>query len=852
MSSSSSCNEPLSRAGSLVNPTGLLSQSHLGETGRCRPAVLLPLFPGSIVAFKRRVKCTVFINKYEQGPPPIRHRKFPELITTLAAHCQQPYYRNPFPIFKYQSVYVVLRRLMHTKLPVSVHHKVKRPKVYLDNDACDRNLDISKIRNIGLVAHIDAGKTTTTERMLYMSGNISEPGLVDAGTTTTDYMVQERERGITIASAIVSIYWAFYRLNLIDTPGHVDFTLEVERSLRVVDGALVILDGSEGVEAQTLTVWHQAEKFQIPSMVYINKLDKSNANLQFCLDSIRKLMKVEPLLINTPVFDLSGHLTGVTDLVRMMHYYWPEENGLRYDEKACCLEELNSFELKHRENLLSKLADLDDHFAEMLLSDKEPSLNSADVERSLRQATIRRRVIPVLCGSSFRNRGIQPLLNAICQYLPSPLDCIPAVLQFYNGRLCCIAFKIVHDHYLGPLTYIRLYGGSLSKNSKVFNINRNCIESVTKIFIPHGDVMHEAEFASQGQIVVLPGLKSTIIGDTIVDSHHTAEHAKKLFEAQNVDSLERRDDQHPILAGIDVPEPVFYCTVEPSAVSEQNKLDLALTKLAREDPSIRTRIDSDSQQTILEAMGELHVEIIKDRLKRDYGLDVFLGPLQVNYRETVTVPMTCAKRIHHFVGSTDRSVAVELKVEPAPGAGPLKKVRWIHEQGEKALEDCYPQFILNSVIDGCFNACSHGPLLNSLVVDVDIVVQKLEVDRGVPVAAIAACTSQCLLEAMAGANSILLEPVSELKISIPSNFGHDVLRDLNHRRAKVLDLNLDVENGVKCIHAKVPLQELQGYATCLRTLTSGMGQFHMIGVAYEPMTRDQSDIVLRRLTGMNL
>ncbi|KAL1235342.1 Ribosome-releasing factor 2 [Trichinella spiralis] len=475
---------------------------------------------------------------------------------------------------------VVLRRLMHTKLPVSVHHKVKRPKVYLDNDACDRNLDISKIRNIGLVAHIDAGKTTTTERMLYMSGNISEPGLVDAGTTTTDYMVQERERGITIASAIVSIYWAFYRLNLIDTPGHVDFTLEVERSLRVVDGALVILDGSEGVEAQTLTVWHQAEKFQIPSMVYINKLDKSNANLQFCLDSIRKLMKVEPLLINTPVFDLSGHLTGVTDLVRMMHYYWPEENGLRYDEKACCLEELNSFELKHRENLVSKLADLDDHFAEMLLSDKEPSLNSADVERSLRQATIRRRVIPVLCGSSFRNRGIQPLLNAI-------------------------SFKIVHDHYLGPLTYIRLYGGSLSKNSKVFNINRNCIESVTKIFIPHGDVMHEAEFASQGQIVVLPGLKSTIIGDTIVDSHHTAEHAKKLFEAQNVDSLERRDDQHPILAGIDVPEPVFYCTVEPSAVSEQNKLDLALTKLAREDPSIRTRIDSDSQQTILEAMGKL-------------------------------------------------------------------------------------------------------------------------------------------------------------------------------------------------------------------------------------------------------
>ncbi|KRY45740.1 Ribosome-releasing factor 2, mitochondrial [Trichinella britovi] len=784
----------------------------------------------------------IITNRYFQAET---HVSFPFVVNISCLF-------SAFGMIKITLSTVVLRRLMHTKLPVSVHHKVKRPKVYLDNDACDRNLDISKIRNIGLVAHIDAGKTTTTERMLYMSGNISEPGLVDAGTTTTDYMVQERERGITIASAIVSIYWAFYRLNLIDTPGHVDFTLEVERSLRVVDGALVILDGSEGVEAQTLTVWHQAEKFQIPSMVYINKLDKSNANLQFCLDSIRKLMKVEPLLINTPVFDLSGHLTGVTDLVRMMHYYWPEENGLRYDEKACCLEELNSFELKHRENLLSKLADLDDHFAEILLSDKEPSLNSADVERSLRQATIRRRVIPVLCGSSFRNRGIQPLLNAICQYLPSPLDCIPAVLQFYNGRLCCLAFKIVHDHYLGPLTYIRLYGGSLSKNSKVFNINRNCIESVTKIFIPHGDVMHEAEFASQGQIVVLPGLKSTIIGDTIVDSHHTAEHAKKLFEAQNVDSLERRDNQHPILAGIDVPEPVFYCTVEPSAVSEQNKLDLALTKLAREDPSIRTRIDSDSQQTILEAMGELHVEIIKDRLKRDYGLDVFLGPLQVNYRETVTVPMTCAKRIHDFVGSTDRSVAVELKVEPAPGAGPLKKVRWSHEQGKKALEDCYPQFILNSVIDGCFNACSHGPLLNSLVVDVDIVVQKLEVDRGVPVAAIAACTSQCLLEAMAGANSILLEPVSELKISIPANFGHDVLRDLNHRRAKVLDLNLDVENDVKCIHAKVPLQELQGYATCLRTLTSGMGQFHMIGVAYEPMTRDQSDIVLRRLTGMDL
>ncbi|XP_063151585.1 ribosome-releasing factor 2, mitochondrial [Candoia aspera] len=714
---------------------------------------------------------------------------------------------------------------------------------------------ISKIRNIGIMAHIDAGKTTTTERMLYYSGYTRTLGDVDDGDTVTDFMAQERERGITIQSAAVTFDWKGYRINLIDTPGHVDFTLEVERSLRVLDGAVAVFDASAGVEAQSLTVWRQADKHHIPRICFLNKMDKHGASFISSVESIKEKLKVKPLLLQLPIGEAKS-FRGIVDVVTKDQVIWSAVSGLddgkTFQQKS--LEEAGDLDLLRNANdarraLIEQVADLDDEFAELVLgefSESFDSLPADELQAAIRRVTLAQKAVPVFCGSALKNKGVQPLLDAITRYLPAPDECNYDFLQWYKDDLCALVFKVLHDKQRGPLVFLRIYSGTMRPQSAVFNINKNCTERMSRLLLPFADRQIEISSLTAGNIALTVGLKQSATGDTIVSSKASAV-AAACQAGRNVGSArgQASEVQNLLLAGIEIPEPVFFCTIEPPSMARQSVLDQALNCLQREDPSLKVKTDANTGQTILCGMGELHIDIIHDRIKREYKLETYLGPLQVAYRETIQNSVEAADTLDRTIGEKRHQVTIELGVKPWEGEMPATAP--VIEYAENINELLHPD-LQEAVENGISTSYLQGPLMGFPVQDVAVAVRSVATNPDTSLTIVSACASRCLQKALKKADKQVLEPVMNLEVTMPENYIGVVLADLAQRRGSVKEIQGRQDNQV--VIAAVPLAEMMGYSTVLRSLTSGTATFTLELASYHPMSLYEQNTLLNKRTGL--
>nr|XP_023028395.1 ribosome-releasing factor 2, mitochondrial [Leptinotarsa decemlineata] len=528
-----------------------------------------------------------------------------------------------------------------------------------------QSVDIDKIRNIGILAHIDAGKTTTTERMLYYSGLIQQMGEVHHGNTVTDYLAQERERGITITSAAITFYWKKNQFNLIDTPGHIDFTMEVEKTLNVLDGAIVVLDGSAGVEAQTLTVWRQADRNEIPRIIYVNKMDRVDSDILMCCDTIDKKLETTSLLLQLPVLE-NGKLSGIIDVLTMelLNYGSAKDkrvNKIPLTEKQHC-KYWNDASLA-RSQLIEKLTDFDDELANQVIScESLDCISTPDLIKSLKSVTRNQVATPVLLGSSYKNIGVQSLMDAVILYLPSPHKRYEQFSAF-EDNLCARAFKVIHDKQRGPLVFFRIYNGSLKKGQKLYSIKQDSSEQMGKLYIAYADDFEEVEEVTNGNIAVVSGLKKIVSGDLVTNSSSSSQKAKnnivKKYKGSDVETL--------LGLNVTIPEPVFFCSIEPPSLSVQSALEQALFELQREDPSLRVNHDPETGQTVLAGMGELHLDIIRDKILRDYKIEVDLGPLQIAYREAPVKEVTDTLTVDTKIGNSKQFVNIKLSLVPSFG-----------------------------------------------------------------------------------------------------------------------------------------------------------------------------------------
>uniref|UniRef100_A0A8C5GFY3 Elongation factor G2 n=1 Tax=Gouania willdenowi TaxID=441366 RepID=A0A8C5GFY3_GOUWI len=668
------------------------------------------------------------------------------------------------------------------------------------------NPDISKIRNIGIMAHIDAGKTTTTERMLYYSGYTRALGDVDDGDTVTDFMAQERERGITIQSAAVTFDWRSHRINLIDTPGHVDFTLEVERALRVLDGAVAVFDASAGVEAQTVTVWRQAEKHHIPCICFLNKMDKPTAN--FSIESIRHKLKANPVLLQVSL-SYQASFTGVVDLLTNQKLTWgsksTRDDGRAFESKA--LDGSDDADLLHavregRTALIEQVADLDDEFADLLLtdfSDNFDAVPSIKLQEAVRRVTLARKGVPVLCGSSLRNKGVQPLLDAITAFLPSPQE---------------------RHHHL--------------------------VERISRLMVPFADQYVETSSLSAGNIALTVGLKQTVTGDTIVSSKASAAAAARRAHGDDDGGGVKGKNADVVLSGVEVPDPVFFCTIEPPTMAKQADLENALKCLQREDPSLKVRADPDSGQTILCGMGELHIEIIHDRIRREYNIDTHLGPLQVAYRETILQHGSATDTLDRSIGERRHVVTVELTVTPLDSQSEVASCELTLADD---LEDKLSADVRAAVHNGVHSSYLQGPLLGYPVQGVSTFIHSVVTESGTSSAMVSACVSRCMQKALRTAGGKLLEPVMSLEVTVGEEDLGSVLGDLAQRRGTVQDIQSRHDDD-KVLVATVPLAEMKGYSTVLRTLTSGTATFSLELDTYQAMSPQEQSVLLKKMSGV--
>uniref|UniRef100_A0A5F5PSI1 Ribosome-releasing factor 2, mitochondrial n=1 Tax=Equus caballus TaxID=9796 RepID=A0A5F5PSI1_HORSE len=659
----------------------------------------------------------------------------------------------------------------------------------------------AKIRNIGIMAHIDAGKTTTTERILYYSGYTRSLGDVDDGDTVTDFMAQERERGITIQSAAVTFDWKGYRLNLIDTPGHVDFTVEVERCLRVLDGAVAVFDASAGVEAQTLTVWRQADKHKIPRICFLNKMDKTGASFNYAVESIREKLNAKPLVLQLPIGEAKT-FKGVVDVVSKEKLLWNanSDDGKDFERKP--LLEMSDPELlkkttEARNALIEQVADLDDEFADLVLGEFSENFDLLPAEKlqtAIHRVTLAQTAVPVLCGSALRNKGVQPLLDAITMYLPSPEE-----------------------------------------------RNYEFLERISRLLLPFADQHIEIPSLTAGNIALTVGLKHTATGDTIVSSKSSALAAARRAEREGEKKHRRNSEaERLLLAGVEIPEPVFFCTIEPPSMAKQPDLDHALKCLHREDPSLKVRLDPDTGQTVLCGMGELHIEIIHDRIKREYGLETYLGPLQVAYRETILNSVRATDTLDRTLGDKRHLVTVELEAKPIETAS----VRPVIEYADSVSEDLL-KASQEAIENGIHSVCLQGPLLGSPIQDVAITLHSLMIHPGTSTTMISACVSRCLQKALKKADKQVLEPLMGLEVTVTKDYLSPVLADLAQRRGNIQEIQTRQNN--KVVIGFVPLAEIMGYSTVLRTLTSGSATFALELANYQAMNpQDQSTLLSQR------
>lgn len=757
-------------------------------------------------------------------------------------------HQKVFSTMCYCRIRAILKR---SKTRVPLRRNYSSPPGVVGNDVKSLhsviNPPVAKIRNIGIMAHIDAGKTTTTERFLYYSGYTRALGDVDDGDTVTDFMAQERERGITIQSAAVTFDWKGYRVNLIDTPGHVDFTLEVERCLRVLDGAVAVFDASAGVEAQTLTVWKQADKHKIPRICFLNKMDKTGASFNYAVESIREKLKAKPLILQLPIGEAKT-FKGLVDVVNKEKLLWNSnsDDGKDFERKPL-LEasdpELLKETIEARNALIEQVADLDDEFADLVLGEFSENFDLVPAEKlqtAIHRVTLAQAAVPVLCGSALKNKGVQPLLDAVTMYLPSPEEREYGFLQWYKDDLCALAFKVLHDKQRGPLVFLRIYSGTLTPQLAIHNINRNCTERMSRLLLPFADQHVEIPSLTAGNIALTVGLKQTATGDTIVSSKSSA-----LAAARRAGRGEKRhgrssEAESLLLAGVEIPEPVFFCTIEPPSVAKQPDLDHALERLQREDPSLKVRLDPDSGQTVLCGMGELHIEIIHDRIKREYGLETYLGPLQVAYRETILNSVRATDTLDRTLGDKRHFVSAELEARPVEAAAGMAVI----EYADCVSEDL-AQASREAIENAVHSACLQGPLLGSPVHDVAIKLHSLTIHPGTSTTMVNACISRCIQKALKKADKQVLEPLMSLEVTVTRDYLSPVLADLAQRRGNIQEIQTRQDNRV--VIGFVPLAEIMGYSTVLRTLTSGSATFALEFSTYQAMSpQDQSTLLNQR------
>lgn len=690
-----------------------------------------------------------------------------------------------------------------------------------------RSYPIERVRNIGLMAHIDAGKTTTTERILFYTGITYKMGEVDEGTAVMDWMVQEQERGITITSAATTCSWNDHRINIIDTPGHVDFTAEVERSLRVLDGAIIILCGVGGVEPQTETVWRQADKYRVPRIVYINKMDRVGADPESAVEQIRTKLNARPLVIQMPI-GREENFRGVIDLVGMREIDWGNSLlGTEFAVREVSKEYREEAEAK-RSEMLETLSEADERLMDRYLSGAE--ISASEIKSVIRRATLSLHLVPVLLGASFRNKGVHPLLDAIVDFLPSPVD-IPPVVGHHPRTLAletrkasdaepfsALVFKIMTDPFLGSLAYFRVYSGKIKVGSMVFNATKGEEERVSRLLEMHANKRKELKEVYAGDIAALATTKNLSTGDTLCLRSHPI-----------------------ILESIKFPEPVISATIEPKTKIEHGKLDGALKKLEREDPTFKVARDSQTGQTLVYGMGELHLEIIQDRLEREYGIRAKLGKPQVAYKETISQVAEGEGKYIRQVGGRGHYGHCKIVIEPLP-----RETGFVF--ADETRGDAIPREFIPNIQDGIREAMEAGILAGFPVVDVRITLvdgSYHEVDSS-PLAYKIAGTL-AFRDAASRANPILLEPIMQLEVVTPDEYLGNIVGDLNARRGKVE--GMEMRGGSRVIRGLVPLGEMFGYATVLRTLTQGRGVFSMELWRYEPVPSPVADEIIGRFGG---
>ncbi len=679
-----------------------------------------------------------------------------------------------------------------------------------------RTVPMDKVRNIGIIAHIDGGKTTTTERLLFYTGKIHKIGSVDEGTTTTDSMVQERERGITIQSACITTFFKDHRINIIDTPGHVDFTAEVERSLRVLDGAIMIFDGNAGVQAQSETVWRQADKYGVPRIAFVNKMDKVGASFQSTLDSITQKLRCPIVPVVLPIGEEHAHV-GVIDLMEMkMIVYDKDPEGMEFTVKPVTEEYLKAATAA-RAQMVEKIAGEDEKLMEKFLNDQDISI--PELKAALRAATIKLKLFPVYCGAAWRNKGIHPILEAIIDYLPSPLD-LPPIEGFdvntgeklfrkpeNSEPLAALLFKVQTDAHVGTLSYVRVYSGTIKTGTEVYNSTRQKSERIGRLLLMHADKREGLEEGYAGEIIACIGLKDSFTGDTLCDKNN------------------------PIsLSPIQFPEPVISLSIEPETADDQEKMGQALNKLSQEDPTFRVSFNHETGQTIIAGMGELYLEIIVDRLRREFGVNVKTGAPQVAYRETISINADGEGKYIHQSGGHGQYGHCKIHVEPkARGEG----VEFINAVKGGAI----PSNFIPAIEKGVRETLTKGIIAGYPCTDIKITVYDgsyHDVDSSEQAFKLAG--NYAIKDAFGLANPLVLEPIMKMEVAVPSEFMGTVIGDLSSRRGQIGGTTDAF--GFTTITATIPLDNVRGYATVIRSLTQGRGSFYMEPSHYDPVPRD--------------
>ncbi len=696
--------------------------------------------------------------------------------------------------------------------------------------------DLNKVRNIGIMAHIDAGKTTTTERILFYTGISHKIGEVHDGAATMDWMAQEQERGITITSAATTCFWDNHQINIIDTPGHVDFTVEVERSLRVLDGAVAVFDGKEGVEPQSETVWRQADKYNVPRICFVNKMDKLGADFYYTVDTIVKRLGAKPLVLQLPI-GFESSFVGIVDLIEMNAKVWTGDAkgdvslGAEYETKAIP-EDLQAKAEEYRAELVEAVAEASDELLEKYLAGEEISI--PELKAGIRSLTIAGDAYPVLCGSSFKNRGVQPMLDAVVDFLPSPLD-VPAV-EGHDVRdaekvvlrkpesgepFSALAFKVAVHPFFGRLTYIRVYSGGIDSGAQIVNSTKDKKERIGKIFQMHANKENPVEKVSAGHIYAVIGLKDTTTGDTLCDPGSPV-----------------------VLESMTFPEPVIEVAIEPKTKADQEKLSLAIQKLAEEDPTFRTEQNVETGQTVIKGMGELHLDILVDRMKREFNVEANVGKPQVAYRETIRKTIEKIDYTHKKqTGGSGQFAKVQVMLEPLEVTGET-----MYEFDNKVTGGRIPREYIPSVDAGIQDAMQVGVLAGYPTVGVKATLldgQYHDVDSSEMAFKIAG--SMVFKEAARKAQPVLLEPLMAVEVRTPEEYMGDVIGDLNSRRGQVQ--SMEDATGVKVVSALVPLSEMFGYVGDLRSKTSGRAVYSMTFETYAEVPKAVADEIIQKGKG---